>query len=112
LGRDMARSLGKQVKLDIDGQHTEVDRDVLEKLEAPLTHLLRNAIDHGIESPAERMAAGKPEQGVVRLEVRHRAGMLAITVSDDGKGINLDRLRRKILERRLTAPELVASMTD
>jgi two-component system sensor histidine kinase and response regulator WspE len=112
LVRDMARKLGKQVRLEIDGQSTEVDRDILEKLEAPLMHLLRNAVDHGIEPPDERRAAGKPEQGVVRLEVHHRAGMLAITVSDDGGGIDLDRLRRKIVERRLNSAEMVTSMTE
>ena len=74
-----ARSLGKQVRLEIVGEATQVDRDILDKLEAPLGHLLRNAVDHGIESPDERRAAGKPAEGVVRLEARHRAGMLQIT---------------------------------
>ena len=95
LVRDMARRLEKQVRLEIDGLTTEVDRDILEKLEAPLTHLLRNAVDHGVEPPEERLARGKPEQGLIRLEVRHRAGMLAITVSDDGGGIDLKKLRAR-----------------
>jgi two-component system sensor histidine kinase and response regulator WspE len=110
--RDMARKLGKQVKLDIDGLSTEVDRDILEKLEAPLMHLVRNAIDHGMESPEARLAAGKPEQGTIRLEVRHRAGMLAITVTDDGGGIDLSKLSRKIVERGLSTAEMLAEMSE
>jgi two-component system sensor histidine kinase and response regulator WspE len=112
LVRDMARDLGKQARLEIDGLTTEVDRDILERLEAPLNHLLRNAIDHGIEPPHDRRAAGKPEMGTVRLEVRHRAGMLAITVGDDGGGIELEKLRRKIVERGLTRPELARQMGE
>jgi two-component system sensor histidine kinase and response regulator WspE len=112
LVRDMARRLNKQVRLEIDGQASEVDRDVLDRLEAPLTHLLRNAVDHGVEPPEARRAAGKPEEGVVRLEARHRAGMLAVTVSDDGAGIDLERLRRKVVERRLTTAEVGDSLTE
>ena len=112
LVRDMARDLKKQVRLEIDGASTAVDRDVLEKLEAPLTHLLRNAIDHGIELPEIRKAVGKGEAGTIRMEVRHRAGMLAITVSDDGKGIDPERLREKVVERRLTTEEMVRHMSE
>ncbi len=110
--RDLARSLDKQVRLDIIGQDTKVDRDILDKLEAPLTHLLRNAIDHGLEEPNECRASGKPECGVLRLEARHGAGMLIITVEDDGRGVNLDRLRSKILERGLSRPDLVSAMNE
>jgi two-component system sensor histidine kinase and response regulator WspE len=112
LVRDMARRLGKPARLEIDGQSTEVDRDILEKLEAPLTHLLRNAMDHGIEPPEQRKAAGKPEIGLVRVEARHRAGMLAITVSDDGGGIDLERLRRKVSEQRLTTADMARALTE
>jgi two-component system sensor histidine kinase and response regulator WspE len=112
LVRDMARSLGKQVRLEIDGLATEVDRDILEKLEAPLVHLLRNAMDHGIEPPDARRRAGKPEEGVLRLEVRHTAGMLALTVRDDGAGIDLDRLRQKVVERGLTTAEMAGGLTE
>lgn len=112
LVRDMARRLNKQVRLDIVGAATEVDRDILEKLEAPLTHLVRNAVDHGIEMPEDRQAKGKPETGVIRVEVRHRAGMLAITISDDGGGIDLVRLRRKVVERGLTTSDLAQSMQE
>jgi two-component system sensor histidine kinase and response regulator WspE len=112
LVRDVARHTGKQVRLEVEGQATEVDRDILEKLEAPLTHLLRNAVDHGLEPPDERRAAGKPETAVVRVEARHRAGALAITVSDDGRGIDLDRLRAKVVERRLSTAALVEAMSE
>jgi two-component system sensor histidine kinase and response regulator WspE len=112
LVRDMARSLGKQVRLEIDGLATAVDRDILEKLEAPLTHLLRNAVDHGVEPPEVRRRLGKPECGLVRLEVSHRAGMLAITVSDDGAGVDLGRLRRKVVERGLAPPDLAGSLNE
>jgi two-component system sensor histidine kinase and response regulator WspE len=111
LVRDMARQLGKQVRLEIDGLEADVDRDVLEKLEAPLTHLLRNAVDHGIEMPEVREAAGKSPSGLIKLEVRHRAGMLAITIADDGRGLDVDRIRQKIVERGLTTAELSQAMT-
>ncbi len=99
--RDLARGLGKEARLDIVGEATQVDRDVLEKLKAPLTHLLRNAVDHGIESPSERVAAGKPAEGHVRLEAHHIAGLLEISVSDDGQGIAIERVRQAIVARGL-----------
>lgn len=100
--RDLARSLGKQARLEIVGSDTQVDRDVLEKLDAPLSHLLSNALDHGIESADQRRAAGKNAEAVVRLEARHSAGLLQIAVSDDGRGMDLEKLREKIVERKLT----------
>ena len=110
--RDLARGLNKQVKLEIVGRSTPVDRDILKKLEAPLTHMIRNAIDHGIESPQEREAAGKPMEGTVRLESFHRGGMLAITISDDGRGIDIDRMRQKIIDRNLGSPKTAAQLSD
>jgi two-component system sensor histidine kinase and response regulator WspE len=110
--RDVARGLGKQVRLEILGQQTEVDRDVLDRLEAPLTHLLRNAVDHGIEPPAVRQAAGKPEAGVIRLEAGHRAGTLVITIGDDGGGIDVERLRAKVVERGLAAADMARSLGE
>lgn len=102
--RDLARQLGKRVRLTIVGEALEVDRDVLEKLDAPLTHLLRNALDHGLEPPALRRVAGKPDEGRVQIFASHRAGMLAIEVSDDGAGIDVEAVRRRIVELgRLTA---------
>ena len=110
--RDISRQLGKSVNFEIIGETTPVDRDILEKLDAPLNHILRNALDHGIETPAERLAAGKRETANLRLEARHSAGMFAITISDDGRGIDLDRLRAKIVDRKLSSAEMVSRMTD
>jgi len=110
--RDLARSLGKQVRLEILGPDTRVDREILEKLEAALGHLLRNAVDHGLESPEQREAAGKPVEGTVRLEARHSAGMLQIIVSDDGRGIDLGRLRHAVVQRNLANEETAGRLTD
>ena len=110
--RDVGNALGKSVRLDISGNATQIDRDILEKLEAPLGHLLRNAVDHGIEDGSTRRAAGKPEQGVVRLEARHSAGMLLIEVADDGAGIDLDALRRTVVARGLATQEIAERLSD
>lgn len=110
--RDLGRSLGKPVRLVVEGEKTQVDRDVLEKLEAPLTHLLRNAVDHGIESPERRLLLGKPEEGLIRLRASHHAGMLSLELLDDGAGIDLDRLRASIVERALSPVETVLRMSD
>jgi two-component system, chemotaxis family, sensor histidine kinase and response regulator WspE len=110
--RDVSKALGKKVKLEITGKDTDVDRDMLDKLEAPLTHLLRNAVDHGIESPAERSAAGKSETGTIRLIARHWAGMLYITVSDDGKGIYIEHLREKVVKRNLVTEAMAKTLSD
>ena len=110
--RDVARSLGKQVQLDIEGEGTQIDRDILAKLEAPLGHLLRNAVDHGIETPAERVAAGKPPEGRLSLHAHHHAGALQIVVADDGRGIDLDRLRQTVVKRRLSTAETAEKLSD
>ena len=110
--RDLGRSLGKQIRLEIEGEATQVDRDILEKLDAPLTHLLRNAVDHGIETPAARAAAGKPPEGLIRLSARHAAGMLLIELSDDGAGISLEGLRAEVVQRKLASPETAARLTE
>jgi two-component system sensor histidine kinase and response regulator WspE len=112
LVRDLGRSLGKEVRLEIVGAQTQVDRDILEKLEAPLNHLLRNAVDHGIGFPDERLAAGKPREGVIQLEARHSAGMLLISVRDDGRGIDVEAVRRAVVARQLTNEETAAKMSD
>jgi two-component system sensor histidine kinase and response regulator WspE len=112
LVRDVARKLGKKVHLEILGRATEVDRDILQKLEAPLNHLIRNAMDHGIELPADRLAARKPEEGLIKLEARHRSGMLVVTVGDDGRGVDLDRLRKKVVEKELTTEEMLGQLTE
>ncbi|MHC8390475.1 response regulator [Pseudomonas sp. MDT2-39-1] len=110
--RDLGRSLGKQVRLEIEGEKTQVDRDVLEKLEAPLTHLLRNAVDHGIESPEQRLLAGKPEEGLIRLRASHQAGLLVLELSDDGHGVDLEKVRRSIIERQLSPAETAAQLSE
>jgi two-component system sensor histidine kinase and response regulator WspE len=110
--RDLGRSLGKQVRLEIEGEKTQVDRDVLEKLEAPLTHLLRNAVDHGIETPEQRLLAGKPEEGLIRLRASHQAGLLVLELSDDGNGVDLEKVRRSIVERQLSPADTAAQLSE
>lgn len=110
--RDLALSLGKQVRLEIAGESTQVDRDILEQLEAPLTHLVRNAIDHGLELPEERLRAGKPGEGLLRLEARHSAGRLLIEVSEDGRGIEIERVRATVVARGLAAAETAARLGE
>ena len=110
--RDLGRSLGKQVRLEIEGEKTQVDRDVLEKLEAPLTHLLRNAVDHGIEMPEQRLLAGKPAEGLIRLRASHQAGLLVLELSDDGNGVDLERLRGTIVDRQLSPLETALRLSE
>ncbi|CRM90518.1 Gliding motility regulatory protein [Pseudomonas sp. 22 E 5] len=110
--RDLGRSLGKQVRLEIEGEKTQVDRDVLEKLEAPLTHLLRNAVDHGIETPEQRLLAGKPAEGLIRLRASHQAGLLVLELSDDGNGVDLERLRGSIVDRHLSTLETALNLSE
>ena len=110
--RDLGRSLGKQVRLEIEGEKTQVDRDVLEKLEAPLTHLLRNAVDHGIETPEQRLLAGKPAEGLIRLRASHQAGLLVLELSDDGNGVDLEKVRSSIIERQLSPAQTAAQLSE
>ncbi len=110
--RDLARQLGKQVKLEILGTSTLVDRDILDRLETPLVHLLRNAIDHGIEPSSQRQMVGKPGVGRIQVEAKHRAGLLFITVQDDGRGIDIESLRRSIVMKGLATPPMVAQMEE
>lgn len=110
--RDLARQLNKQVTLEILGKSTQVDRDILEKLEAPLTHILRNALDHGIEPPEERVGTGKPAAGTVRLEAAHRGGMLSITITDDGRGVSLESLRQKIVNKGMVSAEMAHQLSE
>ena len=112
LVRDLARELGKQARFEVLGETTGVDRDILDRLEAPLNHLIRNALDHGLEMPEERRSAGKPAVGTIRLEARHRAGMLQIVLADDGRGINLAQLRAKVVERGLTTRAVALQLTE
>jgi two-component system sensor histidine kinase and response regulator WspE len=110
--RDLARGVGKEVRLEIIGENIPVDRDILERLESPLAHLLRNAVDHGCETPEQRQRAGKPPEGIIRIEARHSAGMLLVTVSDDGAGVPLERVREAIVQRKLAAPAVSDRLTE
>ncbi|MCC6677741.1 MAG: hybrid sensor histidine kinase/response regulator [Phycisphaerales bacterium] len=109
--RDIARQLGKPVDLRIQGESVEVDRDTLQKLESPLTHLIRNSLDHGVETPAERIAAGKPPTATIVLAARHQSGSLVIEVRDDGRGIDLEGVRRKVVERRMVDAATAENLT-
>ncbi|MFN2127121.1 MAG: chemotaxis protein CheA, partial [Anaerolineales bacterium] len=109
--RDLARSLGKEITLKINGLDCLVDRDVLEKLKAPLNHLLRNAIDHGVELIEERAALGKPKLATITLSASHAGGMLIISVSDDGQGINLVSLRKKLLSKNLVTENVLSDLS-
>ncbi len=109
LAREVAALTGKQVRLTSDGEGTEVDKTVIEHLADPLTHMIRNAIDHGLELPEVRRALGKPEEGTVRLHAMHRSGRIVIQVSDDGAGIDRARVRASAIARGLLAPDAVLS---
>ena len=110
--RDLGRSLGKFVRLEITGETTQVDRDILERLEVPLTHLLRNAVDHGCEKPEVRVRQGKPAEALIRLEARHAAGMLQVIVADDGSGLDTQRVRDVVVNRKLTTPGVAERLTE
>jgi two-component system chemotaxis sensor kinase CheA len=107
--RDLAGKLGKKVELVQVGEATELDKGLVEKITDPLTHLVRNSCDHGIEMPADRVARGKPETGIVTLVASHQGGSIVIEVRDDGRGLNRDKLIKKARERGIDAPD---SMTD
>lgn len=110
LVHDLSSKLGKKVELKLIGEHTEVDKTVVELLSDPLVHLVRNSLDHGIEMPDVRVAAGKPETGTVTLEAYHRGGNIVIEVSDDGKGMDKDKLRAKAIEKGLIDADTI--LTD
>lgn len=110
--RDISVELGKKINLDMRGQETELDRQVLELIKDPLTHMVRNSGDHGIETPEERLAAGKPEEGTIRLNAYHEGGHIIIEIKDDGKGLNTDRIREKLVEKGLATAEQVRELSD
>jgi two-component system chemotaxis sensor kinase CheA len=109
LVREVGAKTGKQVRLVTEGEGTEVDKTMIERIADPLTHLIRNAIDHGLESTEVRRAAGKPEEGLVKLIALHRSGRIVLEVSDDGAGINRPRVREKAIEKGLIAADAVLS---
>jgi chemotaxis protein histidine kinase CheA len=110
--RDLAHSCGKEVRLEMVGQDTELDRTIIEAIKDPLTHLVRNSMDHGIEAPEARRRAGKDATGVLTLRAFHEGGQVNIEISDDGAGLNADRIRKKAIERGLTSSEQAARMPD
>ncbi|MGC4060294.1 MAG: chemotaxis protein CheW, partial [Aquabacterium sp.] len=107
--RDLANKLGKKVELVTQGEATELDKGLVEKITDPLTHLVRNSCDHGVEMPADRLAKGKPEVGTITLAASHQGGSIVIEVRDDGRGLNREKLLRKAREKGIDAPD---SMTD
>jgi two-component system, chemotaxis family, sensor kinase CheA len=112
LVRDLASTLGKRVRLEMTGHDTGLDRSVIEAVKDPLTHLVRNAVDHGIETPEARLAAGKPGEGLLRLRAYHESGQVHVEVTDDGAGIAVNRIRARALERGLVPEGEVDRMTD
>lgn len=109
LVREVADMVSKQVRLVTAGEDTEVDKTVVERLAEPITHMLRNAIDHGLETPEERVAAGKSAEGTVRLAALHRSGRIVIEISDDGRGINRERVKKIAIDKGLIAPDAALS---
>lgn len=110
--RELASSTGKHVRLEVSGESTELDKTVIERLGEPLTHLIRNAVDHGIEPADERIAAGKPAEGTLTLSAEHRSGRILIRISDDGKGIDRERVLGKAIEKGLVAPEAILTKEE
>ena len=112
LVRDLARSLGKEVQLVIEGEGIELDKTILEQIGDPLVHLIRNSVDHGFEPPAERLAHGKNPSGQLTLRAVHEAGSVSIEVKDDGRGLDADALKKKAVEKGLLTPEAAAAMSE
>jgi len=110
--RDLSAELGKQIELEMHGAETELDRQVLELVKDPLTHLVRNCADHGIEGPAERIAAGKPQKGTIRLSACHQGGHIIIAIADDGRGLDLARISAKAVEQGFAGEAEVAAKSE
>jgi two-component system chemotaxis sensor kinase CheA len=110
--RDLARTCGREVRVEFSGQETGLDKSLLEAIKDPLTHAVRNAVDHGIESPADRVLAGKPAEGCLRLKAFHQSGSVVIEIEDDGAGIPIERVLQKAIERNLVTAEDAAGMCE
>ena len=110
--RDLSTELHKQIELEMHGADTELDRQVLDLIKDPLTHMVRNSADHGLESPAERLAAGKPEQGIIRLSAYHEGGHIVICIADNGRGLNTDRIKAKAVASGLATESELEKMTE
>ena len=101
--RDLSGELGKQIELEMHGADTELDRQVLDLIKDPLTHMVRNSADHGLETPAERLASGKGEQGTIRLSAYHEGGHIIICIADNGRGLNTERIKAKAVSRTVSS---------
>jgi two-component system, chemotaxis family, sensor kinase CheA len=112
LVRDLSNKLGKKIALVMEGEETRADKDVIEALSEPLVHMVRNSLDHGIEMPDERLAAGKPAEGTIRLKAFQEAGSIVVEIVDDGKGIDPARIRSKALEKGVASAESLSGMSD
>jgi two-component system, chemotaxis family, sensor kinase CheA len=110
--RDLSGELGKQIELEMHGADTELDRQVLDLIKDPLTHMVRNSADHGLETPAERSAAGKPEQGTIRLSAYHEGGHIIICIADNGRGLNTERIKAKAVQNGLVSEAELEKMTE
>jgi two-component system chemotaxis sensor kinase CheA len=110
--RDICVNVAKTVQVEMEGQDTELDKTIIEAINAPLTHLVRNAVDHGIEAPEVRTAAGKPADGTVSLTARHESGSVTIEIRDDGAGVNLEKVREKALQKGLVTRDTLAAMSE
>jgi two-component system chemotaxis sensor kinase CheA len=109
LVRELAMMTNKKIRLDMSGENTEIDKTVIEQLGDPLTHMIRNSCDHGIESPDDRVAVGKSPEGVIHVSADQRGGRIVIEITDDGRGINRDKVMKKAIEKKLIAPDAVLS---
>ena len=110
--RDLATTCGKQARIEMGGQETELDKTIIEAIKDPLTHIVRNSVDHGIERPEVRVAAGKPAEGCLKMRAYHEGGQVNIEITDDGAGISFERVKKKALERGLITAEQSARMSD
>jgi two-component system chemotaxis sensor kinase CheA len=110
--RDASQDLGKKINLIQEGEETELDRQVLELIKDPLTHMIRNSCDHGLETPEARAASGKPETGTIRLSAYHEGGAIIIKIADDGRGLDPEKIRAKVLEKGLATPDELAGMSE
>jgi len=111
LVRDISKELNKKINFDIEGEDTLIDRDILEKLDAPLNHMIRNAIDHGIETPKDRLKKGKNEIGLIKITAHHQFGKLHIQIKDDGRGVDIEVLRTKILDKNLVDKNMAQNLS-
>jgi two-component system chemotaxis sensor kinase CheA len=110
--RDLSLQLGKNIRVEMEGKDTELDKTILEAIKDPLTHIVRNTVDHGIETPAKRVEAGKPAEGVLTLRAFHESGQVVIEIADDGAGLNIERIKSKAVERSLITAEHAVRITD